>query len=205
MPTSQGQRASAARGRCPAGAPWGAAWSAHIDGFGAFAGRRERGRIYLIEGAVVELQIEACRISARVQGSRIYHPRIVVTPAPEATRVAVRRLVAAVGRDLAQARLPAALVAALVSPQCALLPRLRDLAMVCTCPDRSRPCKHVFAALYAVASRLDDDPALLFALRGVELDDIPAAPAKRRAPARKPRAARAAARPRREPRARRSK
>ena len=33
-------------------------------------------------------------------------------------------------------------------------------------------CKHVAAALYGVGARLDEDPALFFTLRGINIDDL---------------------------------
>ncbi|HEY0135571.1 MAG TPA: SWIM zinc finger family protein [Nannocystis sp.] len=173
MSAGQRQHEQTARGERPRG-PWGATWSAHIDRLGDFAGRRERGREYLIKGAVTELAVEPGRISARVQGSRSYHPRIVVQPLSEAMRAGFLELTCAGGcslRDLLQA--------ARVTPQCGLLPSLRELSAVCTCPDRVRPCKHIFAALYAVGRRLDAEPELLLALRGVALDDLRGEPPRR--------------------------
>lgn len=170
MPTSHGQAKRGGRARVPDDS-WSAAWSAHVDGLGEFAERRERGRCYLIEGAVLELQVERGRICARVRGSRVYHPTIVVQPLAEPVRAGLRELACVEGcsrRDL--------LRAALATPQCGLLPRLRELAMVCSCPDHLRwtrgPCKHIFAALYAVGPRLDGEPELLFVLRGVEPDEL---------------------------------
>ena len=167
----QHRRTGPADGPC---GPWGATWSAHIASFGDFAGRRERGRSYLSEGAVLELQVEPGRLSARVQGSRTYHPRIVVQPLSPAMRAGFRELTCAGScslRDL--------LRAARTTPQCGLLPDLGQLSSVCNCPDRTRPCKHIFAALYAVGRRLDDEPELLLALRGVELDDLRPEPPRR--------------------------
>ena len=173
-------QAQAKRGARAAAVSCSAAWSAHIDGFGDFAERRERGRAYLHEGAVLELKVEPGRISARVQGSRVYRPTIVVQPLAPAMRAGFREFACAEGcapDDL--------LRAALTVPRCGVLPGLRELAMVCTCPDHLRwsrgPCKHLFAALYAVGPRLDDDPGLLFTLRGVELAELAGASRVRRA------------------------
>ena len=174
MSVGQRQREQTARGD----GPWGVTWSAHIDGLGDFGGRRQRGREYLGEGAVTDLIVEPGRISARVRGSRDYHPRIVVQPLAAAMRAGFLELTCAGGCDLRDL-----LRAARTTPQCGLLPRLRELSAVCTCPDRARPCKHIFAALYAVGTRLDAEPELLLALRGVELADL------RRKPPRRPRAA----------------
>ena len=41
------------------------------------------------------------------------------------------------------------------------------MTLACDCSDaRTAPCKHIAAAVYAFGSRLEDDPFLLFAVRG---------------------------------------
>lgn len=164
------------RRRAGGDGPASAAWSTHLAGLGEFAGRRERGREYLIAGAVREIAVECGRLSAQVAGSRVYHPRVAVQPLSEAVRAAFAEVACA---DGCSAR--ALCRVALAEPRFGVLPRLRELTCVCTCPDRARPCKHAFAALYAFGRRLDDDPALLFTLRGLTLADLQPARARRSA------------------------
>jgi hypothetical protein len=42
----------------------------------------------------------------------------------------------------------------------------------CSCPDWASMCKHVAAVLYGVGARLDEQPDLLFGLRGVDVNDL---------------------------------
>ena len=49
-----------------------------------------------------------------------------------------------------------------------LFPSPREISLSCSCPDWATMCKHVAATLYGVGTRLDDAPALLFTLRGVD-------------------------------------
>ena len=42
----------------------------------------------------------------------------------------------------------------------------------CSCPDWAAMCKHVAAVLYGVGARLDDQPELLFQLRGVDEQEL---------------------------------
>ncbi len=44
--------------------------------------------------------------------------------------------------------------------------------MRCSCPDWTDMCKHTSAVLYGVGARLDAEPDLLFALRGVDRSDL---------------------------------
>ena len=42
----------------------------------------------------------------------------------------------------------------------------------CSCPDWSNPCKHIAAVFYLMAESFDNDPFLLFKLRGMEREDL---------------------------------
>jgi uncharacterized Zn finger protein len=44
--------------------------------------------------------------------------------------------------------------------------------MDCSCPDWADLCKHLAASLYGVGARLDQNPGLLFLLRGVDPTDL---------------------------------
>lgn len=50
-----------------------------------------------------------------------------------------------------------------------LLPRSRKdfVLTACSCPDDFNPCKHIAGIYYRLAARLDQDPFLLFELRGL--------------------------------------
>ena len=48
----------------------------------------------------------------------------------------------------------------------------RDLAMDCTCPDATVPCKHLAAVFYLLAERFDADPFAVLALRGRDRETV---------------------------------
>jgi uncharacterized Zn finger protein len=50
--------------------------------------------------------------------------------------------------------------------------RRDDLTTHCSCPDWSNPCKHVAATHYILGERFDEDPFLLFRLRGRSQEQI---------------------------------
>jgi uncharacterized Zn finger protein len=50
--------------------------------------------------------------------------------------------------------------------------KLGDLTTECSCPDWSNPCKHVAAVYYLLAESFDNDPFLLFRLRGKSRDEF---------------------------------
>ena len=54
-----------------------------------------------------------------------------------------------------------------------LIPKTyHELTTSCTCADWGDPCKHVAAICYQIAARLDQDPFLLFELRGCSRHDM---------------------------------
>ena len=46
--------------------------------------------------------------------------------------------------------------------------REKDLETSCNCPDWSNPCKHIAAVFYLMGEAFDNDPFLLFKLKGME-------------------------------------
>jgi uncharacterized Zn finger protein len=57
-----------------------------------------------------------------------------------------------------------------------LLPqRRRDIQAQCSCPDAANPCKHIAAVYYLLGERFDEDPFLIFHLRGRSREQVLAA------------------------------
>jgi hypothetical protein len=50
----------------------------------------------------------------------------------------------------------------------ALYPTLGADSFWCSCPDWSKPCKHIAAVLYLLGDALARDPSLLLRLRGMD-------------------------------------
>ncbi|MGK7926326.1 MAG: SWIM zinc finger family protein [Spirulina sp.] len=48
----------------------------------------------------------------------------------------------------------------------------RDMETHCDCPDWSNPCKHIAGLCYRFAAELDEDPFLLFELRGLTREEL---------------------------------
>lgn len=48
----------------------------------------------------------------------------------------------------------------------------KDCSWKCSCPDYGNPCKHVAGVFYRIAAELDQDPFLLFELRGISRQDL---------------------------------
>jgi uncharacterized Zn finger protein len=48
----------------------------------------------------------------------------------------------------------------------------KDFTTTCSCPDYSNPCKHIAGVYYLLSAELDQDPFLLFELRGLSRDSL---------------------------------
>jgi uncharacterized Zn finger protein len=135
-------------------------------------GRLSRGRAYARRGQVIDLDIEAGEVTARVQGSRVrpYNVTIAVAVIDDADWT--RAEAAMAGKAVFLARLlagemPQEIEEAFDAASLSLFPEPdRDLNTGCSCPDWENPCKHIAAAYYILAEAFDRDPFLIFAWRG---------------------------------------
>jgi uncharacterized Zn finger protein len=162
-------------GRTIATTFWGRAWCDNLEGYSDYSNRLPRGRTYVRNGSVIDLQIGAGRVDALVSGSEIYKVEITVSSVPAARW---RRVCAqcAGGIDslveLLQGRLSTGVMAHLCQQGEGLFPTPREITFECSCPDWASMCKHVAAVLYGVGARLDHRPELLFRLRQVDEADL---------------------------------
>jgi len=70
--------------------------------------------------------------------------------------------------SLLMSQMPDAIEDAFASLGRQLLPGSQaDFTNACSCPDWANPCKHIAAVYFLLASDLDQDPFLLFELRGL--------------------------------------
>jgi uncharacterized Zn finger protein len=150
---------------------WGNAWCRHLESFADFANRLPRGRTYVRNGAVVDLQIAKGEVKALVSGSRIYEVSVRVAPLPAARWAGARKECR--GRinsvvELLSGKLSGGVMEVLCHREKGLFPATREITMACSCPDGVWLCKHLAAVLYGVGARLDHAPDLLFTLRGVD-------------------------------------
>lgn len=169
-PVKDGLRAKSKRGAI--GETW---WSQRfievLEGFHE-GPRLVRGRAYARRGQVIEMDVEAGEVRARVQGSRArpYSVSIGVTVLGDADWARVEEAMA--GQALFLARLlagemPHEIENAFAATGLSLFPATAgDLDTECSCPDWENPCKHIAAVYYLLAEAFDRDPFLTFAWRG---------------------------------------
>jgi uncharacterized Zn finger protein len=154
---------------------WGESWCDNLERYSDFANRLPRGRSYVRNGAVIDLQIAPSVVTALVSGSDIYQVRIDVRVLPAARwQVVCRDVSGAIDSviELLQGRLSDRVMARLCAEGTGLFPSPREIDFTCSCPDAAYMCKHVAAVLYGVGARLDREPGLLFTLRRVKEADL---------------------------------
>lgn len=167
---------------------WAKRWIGTLETFG-WGGRLQRGRSYARSGQVLNIDLQAGKVQAKVQGSRAtpYKVRLDISPLTDVqwTRaIDVMAGQAIFGAKLLAGEMPQNIEEAFVAADVALLPQSdRDIATRCTCPDEVNPCKHIAAVYYLLGERFDEDPFLIFHLRGRTRDQIIAALRARRAAA----------------------
>ena len=154
---------------------WGKAWSDNLESYHDFENRLPRGRTYVRNGSVVDLQIAPREVTAMVSGSSIYKVTVSIDAVPTAQWQSICKDCAG-GIDslveLLQGRLSQGVMERICRQELGLFPEPREIRFTCSCPDYASMCKHVAAVLYGVGARLDAQPELLFRLRAVDEKDL---------------------------------
>ena len=78
-------------GRTIATTAWGKAWCGNMESYSDYANRLPRGRTYVRNGSVLDLQIAPRKVTALVSGTDIYRVAVRISAVPSSTLV--RRLV----------------------------------------------------------------------------------------------------------------
>jgi uncharacterized Zn finger protein len=154
---------------------WGKAWCSNLESYSDYANRLPRGRTYVRNGSVVDLQITSGVVSALVSGTDLYKIQITIDPVKRAAWTTLKTECAGqVGSlmDLLQGELSAQVMEVMTRRETGLFPKPTEIELDCSCPDWAEMCKHVAAALYAVGTRLDESPELLFLLRGADHHEL---------------------------------
>ena len=173
----KGQAASPVviEGRAIAKTFWGQSWCHNLEAYSDYENRLPRGRTYVRNGSVVDLQIAPGCVTARVSGSSLYKVRVEVAAVPKPRWAALCQDCAG-GIDslveLLQGRLSKGVMERICRQKTGLFPSPGEVAFDCSCPDWASMCKHVAAVLYGIGARLDQRPELLFALRQVDEKDL---------------------------------
>jgi len=156
---------------------WGIAWNGNLESYSDYSNRIGRGRSYARQGAVLDLKITPGKIAALVQGSESKPYQINITIEPLSKNIWEAITKACEGKidslqELIDGKFPKALGELFTVQGKGLFPSPKEIYLNCSCPDWANMCKHVAAVLYGVGARLDENPALFFVLRNVNIDEL---------------------------------
>ena len=163
------------QGRTIATTFWGKAWCDNLESYRDYENRLPRGRTYVRNGSLVDLQIAAREVTAIVSGSSIYKVKVSIGELGKKKWASICK--DCVGRidslvELLQGRLSKGVMERICRQSGGLFPKPAEIHFSCSCLDHASMCKHVAAVLYGVGARLDEQPELLFRLRAVEEKDL---------------------------------
>lgn len=167
---------------------WAKRWLAVLESYG-IGSRLQRGRSYARSGQVLNIDVQYGQVKARVQGSRPkpYTVEIQVSKLPDSDWQHVLDTIsqqAIFAAQLLDGEMPQEIETAFEQAGASLFPTTpRDVVTECSCPDYSNPCKHIAAVYYLLGEQFDQDPFLIFTLRGRTREQVIEALRERRAAA----------------------
>jgi uncharacterized Zn finger protein len=162
-------------GRTIAKTFWGKAWCDNLERYSDFANRLPRGRTYVRNGSVIDLQIAPGTVHALVSGSEIYKVAVKVIPVSKTRWKCICTDCAGVIDslvELLQGRFSKGVMERICRQKTGLFPSPKEIQFSCSCPDWADMCKHVAAVLYGIGARFDEHPELLFRLHEIDEEQL---------------------------------
>lgn len=156
---------------------WGQTFTQILEQFG-WSNRLKRGKAYARKGQVLNFSILPGKIVGKVQGSTRtpYNVSITLKTFSNSEWITIVQELsnqAIYSAELLAGEIPLEILDLLADKGFLLLPQSRkDLKMYCSCPDSAIPCKHIAAVYYLVAEKFDEDPFILFKLRGITKEKL---------------------------------
>ncbi len=162
---------------------WGEEFVCALEGF-IDSGRLQRGKAYRTDRRVLAFEMKQANITATVLGNA--NPYFGVdTPPHYKISIQFEVIAASDWQSIIDriANNPSWLVKLMLKEvpnnievafkDTYLLPTsFDDIKATCSCPDYANPCKHIAGIYYRLANMLDNDPMLLFELRGLKKNNL---------------------------------
>ena len=164
---------------------WGNKFIAAIESFTDSA-RLGRGRSYARGGKILEFSVNKGKIEGLIRGSvnpyfgvytePRYHTEVEIKPIATKNWAQIIKSLSSNASFVSKLLLnevPENIEDSFLAVDQRLLPsNNKDFKTFCSCPDYSNPCKHIAGLCYRFAAELDQDPFLLFELRGLPKDKL---------------------------------
>ncbi|MEG1584121.1 MAG: SWIM zinc finger family protein [Anaerovorax sp.] len=156
---------------------WGKSWNQNLESYADYSNRISRGRSYVRNSAVLDLQIKKGSVHALVQGSGRNPYEVIVqmdTLSGEKWRKVTNLCNGRIDslEQLIEGKFPKELEVLFREKEYGLFPTPHEIHFACSCPDYATMCKHVAAVLYGIGSRLDQNPMLFFELRDIDCQEL---------------------------------
>ena len=163
---------------------WGKKFISAIESF-TDQGRLSRGRSYARGSKILDFALSKGEIVATVRGS--VNPYFGVYKEPRyKTKVEIKAITKKDWTKIIQSmatnasfvsklllnEVPENIESSFREVNQNLLPTESDFQTSCSCPDYANPCKHIAGVCYRLASELDEDPFLIFELRGLSREQL---------------------------------
>ena len=150
---------------------WVDRWLELLDSY-RFKKRLERARNYAREGNVLSLQFVESKLTALVQGTEVDPYQVTLgldcfSDEDWHYVVATQAQQALYAAQLLGGAMPPSIEQVFVQNGLNLFPfTLGEVHSRCSCPDKANPCKHIGAVYYQLADHFQEDPFVIFRLRG---------------------------------------
>ena len=155
---------------------WGKSWCENLEQYADYGNRLERGRRYVRNGTLLDLNIKKGSVNALVQGSRRkpYSVHVRIDPLPEKQmeelmNTCTKRVSSL--EALAHGEFPEELKG-VFRGKGGLFPTPNEIRFDCSCPDWAYMCKHVACVMYGIGVKLDENPFYFFVLRGIDTEKL---------------------------------
>ena len=152
---------------------WSKKWNNAISSF-TISSRVDKGREYVREGNVLNLEISNGKIEAEVQGSKLIAYKVVMEidsfNAEQWKKIMnIMSQKAIFCAKLLSGEMPENIEEAFKEGGVSLFPKKQiHLITNCSCLDVANPCKHIAAVHYMIGLEFDKDPFVILKLRGMD-------------------------------------
>ncbi len=155
--------------------PWGGYFLDALNRFYRYDARVGRGKTYANTGKVYDLAIATTKIKAKVKGNwdPYYNVSLVFEPLAEKQVKQIYEIIdnnPLILASIINGELPSSLLELLQKEGIELFPQnFNNLKTKCSCPDWGDPCKHMAGVYFVLTAMIDNNPFLLFEIRGIDM------------------------------------